>query len=194
MIVDAVSGRREVGVGDRQSGRGRTADRDGGQAPERVPAGPGLNDNGSGVAALLSVAERLAGRDLPLRFAFWGAEEIGLVGSRRYVDGLGAAGRRRIAAYLNLDMVRTPDSEPQVYDGGPVEETLRRHLPRGTDDVTLEDNSDHAPFEQAGIPVEASSPASATAPPALRHAAQPRPTSSRCRPRGRAQLVELASP
>ena len=50
-------------------------------------------------------------------------------------------------------MVGTPDSEPQVYDGGPVEETLRRHLPRGTDDVTLEGNSDHAPFEQAGIPV-----------------------------------------
>jgi Zn-dependent M28 family amino/carboxypeptidase len=120
---------------------------------DSVPAGAGLNDNGSGVAALLHVAERLAGRDLPLRFAFWGAEEIGLVGSRRYVDGLDGAERRRIAAYLNLDMVATPDGEPDVYDGGRIEAVFRRHLPRGIDDVSLEGNSDHAPFEQAGIPV-----------------------------------------
>jgi aminopeptidase S len=105
------------------------------------------------VAALLDVAGRQAGEDRTLRFAFWGAEEIGLVGSRRYVDDLEAAERRRIAAYVNLDMVGSPDSEPQVYDGGPIEAALRRHLPRGTDEVTLEGNSDHAPFEQAGIPV-----------------------------------------
>ena len=57
---------------------------------DSVPAGPGLNDNGSGVAALLHIAERLAGEDRPLRFGFWAAEEIGLVGSRRYVGGLRA--------------------------------------------------------------------------------------------------------
>ena len=123
VIVDAVSGRRETASVIAESG---PADAPrvvmAGGHLDSVPAGPGLNDNGSGVAALLSVAERLARRDLPLRFAFWGAEEIGLVGSRRYVDGLDAAGRRRIAAYLNLDMVGTPDSEPQVYDGGPVED------------------------------------------------------------------------
>ena len=50
-------------------------------------------------------------------------------------------------------MVGTPDSEPQVYDGGPVERALRRHLPRGTGEVTLGGRSDHAPFAQAGIPV-----------------------------------------
>jgi hypothetical protein len=120
---------------------------------DSVPAGPGLNDNGSGVAALLDIAERLAPRDLPLRFGFWGAEEIGLVGSRRYVSDLDDAARRRIAAYLNLDMVGSPDSEPQVYDGGRIEAVLRRHLPRATRDVELEGNSDHASFEQAGIPV-----------------------------------------
>jgi hypothetical protein len=121
---------------------------------DSVPAGPGLNDNGSGVAALLHIAERLADEDRPLRFGFWGAEEIGLVGSRRYVNGLSRDERRRIAAYVNLDMVGSPDSEPEVYDGArSIEEALRRHLPRGTDEVELGGNSDHASFERFGIPV-----------------------------------------
>jgi Zn-dependent M28 family amino/carboxypeptidase len=153
--VDAVSARRQTASVIAESG---PADAPrvvmAGGHLDSVTAGPGLNDNGSGVAALLHVAERLAARDLPLRFAFWGAEEIGLVGSRRYVSRLGAAERRRIAAYVNLDMVGTPDGEPQVYDGAPrIEAALRRHLPRGTEDVTLDDNSDHAPFEDARIPV-----------------------------------------
>ena len=88
---------------------------------DSVREGPGLNDNGSGVAAVLEIAEELGGRQVPagtaLRFAFWGAEEIGLVGSRRYVDGLSRAERDRIAAYINLDMVGTPGAEPAVYDG-----------------------------------------------------------------------------
>jgi hypothetical protein len=120
---------------------------------DSVPAGPGMNDNGSGVAALLHVAERLAGRDRPLRFAFWGAEEIGLVGSRRYVTGLSRAERQRIAAYLNLDMVGSPDGELEVYDGArTIETALRRRLP-GAGEVELEGNSDHASFERYGIPV-----------------------------------------
>jgi hypothetical protein len=121
---------------------------------DSVPAGPGMNDNGSGVAALLYVAERLAGRGLPLRFGFWGAEEIGLVGSRRYVAGLDTADRREIAAYVNLDMVGTPGASPEVYDGAPrIEAALRRHLPRSADEVALRGSSDHASFERAGIPV-----------------------------------------
>jgi Peptidase family M28/PA domain len=154
VVVRAVSERRETANVIAETGPedGRRVVMAGGHL-DSVPAGPGLNDNGSGVAALLDIADRLAGRELPLRFAFWGAEEIGLVGSRRYVDGLDRAERRRIAAYVNLDMVGSPDSRPQVYDGGPVEAALRRHLPPGTDDVSLEGNSDHAPFEQAGITV-----------------------------------------
>ena len=121
---------------------------------DSVPAGPGLNDNGSGIAALLHIAERVADRGRPLRFGFWGAEEIGLVGSRRYVDGLSAAGRQAITAYLNLDMVGSPDATPEVYDGAPrIEAALRRHLPRGTDDIDLGAQSDHAAFEAAGIPI-----------------------------------------
>jgi acetylornithine deacetylase/succinyl-diaminopimelate desuccinylase-like protein len=121
---------------------------------DSVPEGPGLNDNGSGIAALLHIAERLAGRDRPLRFGFWAAEEIGLVGSRRYVTSLSRRERQRIAAYVNLDMVGTPDSEPEVYDGArTIEAALRRHLPRGTGEVRLEGNSDHASFKEFGIPV-----------------------------------------
>jgi Peptidase family M28/PA domain len=125
---------------------------------DSVPAGPGLNDNGSGVAALLEIAEELGGRRVPdgtaLRFAFWGAEEIGLVGSRRYVDGLSRAERRRIAAYLNLDMVGTPDGEPAVYDGdAAIEAALRRRLGRDAPERDLGGSSDHAPFADAGVPV-----------------------------------------
>ena len=82
---------------------------------DSVPEGPGLNDNGSGVAAVLEMAEELGGRPLPdgtaLRFGFWGAEEIGLVGSTDYVDGLSRAERRRITAYVNLDMVGSPGAD-----------------------------------------------------------------------------------
>ena len=120
---------------------------------DSVPDGPGMNDNGSGVAALLQIAERVAGEDRPLRFGFWAAEEIGLLGSRRYVTELSRDERQRIAAYVNLDMVGSPGSEPEVYDGArTIETALRRHLPRGTGEVELEGNSDHASFESFGIP------------------------------------------
>ena len=125
---------------------------------DSVPEGPGLNDNGSGVAALLEIAEELGGRQVPdgtaLRFAFWGAEEVGLVGSRRYVDGLSRSERRRIAAYINLDMVGSPDGEPAVYDGNAaIEAALRRHVGRDVPQRDLGGASDHAPFAAAGIPV-----------------------------------------
>jgi Zn-dependent M28 family amino/carboxypeptidase len=75
---------------------------------DSVPEGPGINDNGSGTAALLEAALRIAkepaaGR--PLRFAFWGAEERGLIGSRHHVNSLPEDERRRITLYINLDMV-----------------------------------------------------------------------------------------
>jgi hypothetical protein len=151
--VRAVSERRETSNVIAESGPGDAARvvMAGGHL-DSVPAGPGLNDNGSGVAALLHVAERLAGRDLPLRFGFWSAEEIGLVGSRRYVRDLPAAERRRIAAYLNLDMVGSPDGRLQIYGNGAVERALRRQLPRAGE-VEIDDRSDHAPFADAGIPV-----------------------------------------
>ena len=63
---------------------------------DSVPEGPGINDNGSGTAAQLETAEQAARLKKPrnrMRFAFWGAEEAGLVGSTAYV-----ASRLRAAA------------------------------------------------------------------------------------------------
>lgn len=87
-----------------------------------VPDGPGINDNGSGSAAILETAVRLAEAG-PLhnkvRFAWWGAEEIGLLGSTHYVDDLAAndpAGLGSIATYLNFDMVGSPNYTIGVYD------------------------------------------------------------------------------
>ena len=131
---------------------------------DSVPAGPGLNDNGSGVAALLEVAEGLGARGAPagarIRLAFWGAEEVGLVGSRRYVRGLASAERRAIAAYLNLDMVGSPNAVPAVYRGEDarsrrIERILRTAAEREgpVDSEEIGGRSDHAPFAAAGVPV-----------------------------------------
>jgi Zn-dependent M28 family amino/carboxypeptidase len=85
---------------------------------DSVMEGPGINDNGSGTAALLEAAEQLANikpRNT-LRFAFWGAEESGLVGSTNYVNGLSQAERDKIALYLNFDMVGSPNYVFMTYD------------------------------------------------------------------------------
>ena len=78
---------------------------------DSVLAGPGINDNGSGSAAILEVAQQIAKVDTQntLRFAWWGAEESGLVGSTNYVNGLSQAEQDKIALYLNFDMVGSPN-------------------------------------------------------------------------------------
>ncbi len=89
---------------------------------DSVPEGPGINDNGSGTAGILEIAEEVA--ELPnnprnrLRFAFWGAEESGLVGSDAYVTEQvdnGTIGQ--IEANLNFDMIGSPNFARFVYDG-----------------------------------------------------------------------------
>ena len=86
-----------------------------------VEDGPGLNDNGSGSAVLLEVAVQLAKQkklNNTVRFAWWGAEELGLIGSTAYVEELaGQEGELdRIATYLNFDMVGSPNYVIGVYD------------------------------------------------------------------------------
>jgi hypothetical protein len=133
---------------------------------DSVSAGPGINDNGSGVAALLHLAERLRGRSpgARVRLAFWGAEELGLIGSRRYVRSLPRAERSRITAYLNLDMVGSPNARTTVYDSAEapraaragarrLERLLRRLLGGNAPAARTGGASDHAPFAAAGIPV-----------------------------------------
>ena len=81
-----------------------------------------------------------------------------MYGSRRYVAGLGAAARKAIAGYVNLDMVGTRDGDVAVYRGdNGIRRSLRRGLTeRGVGGIEGEDlgaSSDHAPFARAGIPV-----------------------------------------
>jgi Zn-dependent M28 family amino/carboxypeptidase len=89
---------------------------------DSVPAGPGINDNGSGSSAILEVAEQIAKLKTPnkLRFAWWGAEEDNLVGSTFYVNDLVANNPDeldRIDMYLNFDMVGSPNYGLFIYDG-----------------------------------------------------------------------------
>lgn len=139
---------------------------------DSVNAGPGINDNGSGSAAILEVAEQMA-KVKPrnkVRFAWWGAEESGLVGSTYYVNNLSQADRDKIALYLNFDMVGSPNHVFFIYDGddsdavgagpGPagsaeIEKTFERYfnsvgIPfKGTD---FSGRSDYGPFIANGIP------------------------------------------
>ena len=79
---------------------------------DSVPAGPGINDNGSGVAAVLETALQM-GSSPPVRnavrFGFWTAEEGGLLGSTHYVQSLDADQLKDIALYLNFDMLASPN-------------------------------------------------------------------------------------
>ena len=123
---------------------------------DSVPQGPGLNDNGSGVVSLLALADRFPADRLPprsaLQLAFWGGEELGLLGSAHYVRGLSSAERARIADYLNFDMVGSPGARVAVYDSNDrIEATFRQHLPPHAPQVRLVGDSDHASFERAGI-------------------------------------------
>jgi hypothetical protein len=86
---------------------------------DSVAAGPGIQDNGSGSAAILEVAEQMA-KVKPrskVRFAWWGAEESGLLGSMHYVDNLTQEEKDNIAMYLNFDMIGSPNFVRFIYNG-----------------------------------------------------------------------------
>ena len=88
---------------------------------DSVTAGPGINDNGSGSALVLELALQAAAMEREwtntLRFAWWGAEESGLVGSYFYVSELSDSEWERHLANLNFDMVASPNGLRFVYDG-----------------------------------------------------------------------------
>ncbi|MBT2231415.1 M28 family peptidase [Nonomuraea sp. NEAU-A123] len=139
---------------------------------DSVPAGPGINDNGSGSAALLAVAEALG--KIPtrnkLRFAWWSAEELGLLGSKFYVNSLSNAARHKIKLYLNYDMIASPNYAFKIYDGDDSDATGAPAGPPGSDEIEklyekyfdtlhqghggtdFDGRSDYGPFIDAGIP------------------------------------------
>lgn len=126
--------------------------------------GPGLNDNGSGVAALLELARAAVGTHplASIRFAFWAAEEPGLRGSGRYVERLSPADRKRMVAYLNADMLGSPNGIHGVYDeagaapgSADIRDLFVADLERAGlawEAVDLAGSSDHWPFTMAGVP------------------------------------------
>ncbi|MFF5635233.1 M28 family metallopeptidase [Streptomyces sp. NPDC012825] len=141
---------------------------------DSVTAGPGINDNGSGSAGLLQTALKLAeSKDKvrnKVRFAWWSAEENGLLGSEHYVQNLTELDKKEIKLYLNFDMIASPNYGLFVYDGddsdgvgagaGPagsaqlerdINEFLDRngHPHEGTD---FTGRSDYGPFIEVGIP------------------------------------------
>ncbi len=139
---------------------------------DSVQAGPGINDNGSGSASLLEVAQNMA-KNKPqntVRLAWWGAEEAGLIGSTEYVQGLSQAEKDRIALYLNFDMVASPNYIFMVYDGdesgfeAPVVvpdgsvaiedlfESYFTKVGRPYDDAEFSGRSDYQAFINNGIP------------------------------------------
>ena len=125
---------------------------------DTVPGVPGANDNGSGIASIVTAAEEIAGSNYPftVRIIAFGAEELGLYGSAHYVQSLSEAERTSIVAMLNYDALAgsdvlgvTGDSELQttaVELAGQAGIDLRRRLlPRNW-------GSDHMSFIDAGIP------------------------------------------
>ncbi|MCX5559904.1 M28 family metallopeptidase [Streptomyces sp. NBC_00038] len=129
---------------------------------DSVTAGAGINDNGSGSAAVLEAALTVSRTQYQptkhLRFAWWGAEELGMVGSRYYVNSLTTANRSKISGYLNFDMIGSPNPGYFVYDDDPtIEKTFQNYFTGigiATEIETEGDGrSDHAPFKNAGIPV-----------------------------------------
>ena len=88
---------------------------------DSVEEGPGIEDNGTGSATILEIALQMAEQGITpknkVRFAWWGAEEAGLVGSYEYTGNLTKDEAKVIEAYLNFDMVGSPNYVRFIYDG-----------------------------------------------------------------------------
>jgi Zn-dependent M28 family amino/carboxypeptidase len=144
---------------------------------DSVPEGPGINDNGSGVAAVLETALQMGTEPKvrnAVRFGFWGGEEEGLKGSDNYVGSLNVDQLKDIALYLNFDMLGSPNPGYFSYDGdqsappNPRESVPR--VPEGSagidrtfiaylkgagktgQDTSFEGRSDYDGFTRAGVP------------------------------------------
>ncbi|KAG9233502.1 leucine aminopeptidase 1 [Amylocarpus encephaloides] len=139
---------------------------------DSVKAGPGINDNGSGTITLLEIAQQLTAfkTNNAIRFGWWSAEEVGLVGSTAYVNGLSAEELEKITLYLNFDMLASPNYVYSIYDGdgsafnisGPpgsaqaeklfedyfTQDAGLAHVP-----TAFNSRSDYAAFAAAGVPV-----------------------------------------
>jgi len=141
---------------------------------DSVAEGPGIQDNGSGSAANLEVALKMAELGInprnKVRFAWWGAEESGLLGSQHYVDNLSQREIKNIALNLNFDMIGSPNFVRFVYDGdgsstplagpngsGTIERVFLDYFSDEAGALPVEPTafsgrSDYGPFIAVGIP------------------------------------------
>nr|WP_244962851.1 M20/M25/M40 family metallo-hydrolase [Cryobacterium roopkundense] len=141
---------------------------------DSVLAGPGINDNGSGTATILETAIQMSKLNIQprqqVRFAFWGGEELGLLGSENYVATASDADLAKIYANLNFDMLASPNYVRFVYDGdgsadpgapaGPpgsaqIEAVFTQYFAAQglvTEPTAFDGRSDYGPFIAAGIP------------------------------------------
>ncbi|HEX2053282.1 MAG TPA: M28 family metallopeptidase [Actinomycetota bacterium] len=140
---------------------------------DSVSRGPGINDNGSGSATLLEVAEEMAKVKVrnQVRFIWFSAEESGLLGSAHYVNSLTPAERGNIALMLNFDMVGSPNFVRFVYDGdtshttppaggaptasAEIEDVFLDYFAAqglATEPTAFDGRSDYGPFIAVGIP------------------------------------------
>jgi Zn-dependent M28 family amino/carboxypeptidase len=140
---------------------------------DSVQDGAGINDNGTGSAALLETAIQMkkVKPNNTVRFAWWGAEEEGLLGSEHYVANLTEQEASDIALYLNFDMIGSPNYMFGVYDGDNSSGTAPEgFIPEGSaaiedvfegfydsvgqphQDTDFSGRSDYGPFIAVGIP------------------------------------------
>jgi Zn-dependent M28 family amino/carboxypeptidase len=143
---------------------------------DSVAEGPGINDNGSGVAAVLETALQLGSSPdvkYAVRFGFWGAEEYGLLGSNDYVASLDHDALMNLSLYLNFDMIASPNpgyftidgdqsaapdpqqQAPRIPEGSAgIERTLVAYLKsagKNPEDIQFEGRSDFSSFTLAGV-------------------------------------------
>lgn len=135
-----------------------------------VGAGLGINDGGSGSMGLLEVVLQLPkwSASSAVRFAFWSAEEFGLVGSEAYINSLSTKEQDQIALYLSFNMIASPNFGYFIYDGdgsafgtaGPEGSAQIEKLFEGyfveaglpTEPTAFNGRSDYGPFLEVGIP------------------------------------------
>ncbi|KAG7663177.1 APE3 [[Candida] subhashii] len=133
---------------------------------DSVAEGPGINDDGSGTISLLEVAKHLTNFKVnnAVRFAWWAAEEEGLLGSNYYADNLSPKQNSKVRLFMDYDMMASPNFEYEVYDAN------NEDHPKGSGDlkqlyidwyesqglnytlIPFDGRSDYVGFIENGIP------------------------------------------
>ena len=126
---------------------------------DTVPNVPGANDNASGTAVLLTIAQELKQKSFPfsIRFIAFGSEELGLLGSQAYVESLSAEERDQIIAMLNFDALGSGNNLIVLGNRDLTSLAVELGTSQGIG-VELSPglrggSSDHASFAQVGVPV-----------------------------------------